>query len=83
MRICALAYAKRLILQSTATLATESRTRPLLRAGEWRSAAFLSYLDSNQLEDDAVQEVHDDDNMSEQQLEDQLAEFLDSSEDES
>ena len=60
-----------------------SNLAEILRAGEWRSAAFLSYLDSHQLEDDAVQEVHDDDNMSEQQLEDQLAEFLDSSEDES
>ena len=60
-----------------------SNLAEILRAGEWRSAAFLSYLDSNQLEDDAVQEVHDDDNMSEQQLEDQLAEFLDSSEEES
>ena len=30
----------------------------ILRAGDWRSAAFLSYLDRAQLEEDAVLEAH-------------------------
>ena len=37
---------------SGATLAT------ILAAGEWRSPAFLSYLDSAELENDAVSELH-------------------------
>ena len=30
----------------------------ILRAGEWKSPAFLSYLDINELERDAVVEAH-------------------------
>ena len=30
----------------------------ILRAGEWRSCAFLSYLDAHELERDAVIEAH-------------------------
>ena len=35
-----------------------SRLADILRAGDWRSAAFLSYLDRDALEDSAVREAH-------------------------
>ena len=43
------------LLESGAPLAT------ILKAGEWRSPAFLSYVDMEQLERDAVIQAHLDD----------------------
>ena len=38
--------------------ANGSTLRDILNAGEWRSPAFLQYLDLEQLEDDCVVEAH-------------------------
>ena len=36
-----------------------STLRDILLAGDWRSPAFMQYLDAEQLEDDAVLEAHE------------------------
>ena len=38
----------------------------ILEAGEWRSPAFLDYLDTNELEADAVVEAHMDESSGEE-----------------
>ena len=38
--------------------ANGSTLREILNAGDWRSPAFLTYLDVNQLEEDAIMEAH-------------------------
>ena len=37
---------------------SEAPLKEILRAGEWRSPAYLEYLDIQQLEDDFVVEAH-------------------------
>ena len=39
-------------------VAAGASLREILNAGEWRSAAFLSYLDKDELECDATLEAH-------------------------